>query len=227
MDNCLNHHLCVLHIFLKLTFYLSCHFFSFISTVCTKPTLTQQSEASTSAVQMLTVRHESKPAHHNTLITERVSYSHIVCLSRDFSTNIQDVFVVSRKWPNSKSIVISDISIQHYQNITVPRVWIALVSVKVTISSEKHAASVFRVKFFFLYDVDIWFLLDLVRLHLVHRKLLHYRRSWAIHLLPSELQISTRIHLYNHCPNYAVVTLRKCKSKLCIGLVGYKEYLCE
>jgi len=34
---------------------------SFISTVCTKPTLTQQSEAATTAVQMSTVRLESKP----------------------------------------------------------------------------------------------------------------------------------------------------------------------
>ena len=47
---------------------------------------------------------------------------------------------------------------------------------KVTISSKKHAASVVRVKFFYLYDVDIRFLLDLVRLHLVYLKLLHHRR---------------------------------------------------
>jgi len=126
------------------------------------------------AVQISTVRHESKPAHINSLITERLSYSHIVYLSRDFSTNIQDVFVVSRKWPNSKSIVTSDIITQQHQNITVLLVWIAVVSVKVTISSKKYAASVVRVKFFYLYDIDIRFLLELVYLHLVHRKLLHH-----------------------------------------------------
>ena len=36
-------------------------FTSFFSAVCTKPTLTQQSEASTTAVQMSTDRHESTP----------------------------------------------------------------------------------------------------------------------------------------------------------------------
>ena len=111
-------------------------------------------------VQMSTDRHESKPAHHNSLIIERLFYFRIVCLSRDFSTNIQDVFVFSRKRPNSQFIVTSDINTQQYQNITVPRVWIAVVSVKVTTSSEKHAASVVRVKVFCLYDVDIRFLLE-------------------------------------------------------------------
>jgi hypothetical protein len=60
--------------------------------------------------------------HHDSLIVDRLSYSHIVRLPREFSTNIQDVFVGSRKWPNSKSIVTSDIKIQHYQKITVRRV---------------------------------------------------------------------------------------------------------
>lgn len=42
--------------------FVSCALFSpFVSAVYTKPTLTQQSEASTTAVQMSTVRHESKP----------------------------------------------------------------------------------------------------------------------------------------------------------------------
>ena len=47
--------------FLNQPFVYRAIFSTFVSAVCTKPTLTQQSEASTTTVQMSTVRHESKP----------------------------------------------------------------------------------------------------------------------------------------------------------------------
>jgi len=174
-------------------------FLSFFSAVCTNQPWRSNPKSQQRQCRCPQLDTKWSQFRHNSLIIERLSYFHIVCLSRDFSTNIQDVFVVSRKWPNSQSFVTSDIIIQQYQNISVLRVWIALVSVKVAISSEKHAASVVRVNVFYHYAVDLRFLLELVYLHLVHLKLLHHVRSWTIHLQPSEPQISTRIDIYSHC----------------------------
>jgi galactose-1-phosphate uridylyltransferase len=63
-------------------------------------------------------------------------------------------------WPNSQSIVTSDIDTQQFQNITVLKVSIAVVSVKVVITSDKHAASVVRVKVLSFEGLDIRFLLE-------------------------------------------------------------------
>jgi hypothetical protein len=61
MDNYRDQNLCVLQILLKSTFCILCHFFIFRLNGLHYRTLTQDSEASTPAVQMSTVRHGSKP----------------------------------------------------------------------------------------------------------------------------------------------------------------------
>ena len=160
MDNCLDRHLCVLHIFLKSIYCLSCNFFIFRLLFALNELWHNNPNPQQRQCRCQQSDTKASQFHHNSLIIERLSYSHTVCLSRDFSTNIQNVFVVYRKRPNSQSIVTSDINIQQYQNITFLRAWIAVISMKVTISSEKHAAFVVGAKIFFLYDADIRLLLE-------------------------------------------------------------------
>jgi len=74
--------------FLNQPFVYRAIFSTFVSAVCTKPTLTQQSEASTTQCKCPQLDTKASQFHHNNLITWRLSYSHIVCLSRDFSANI-------------------------------------------------------------------------------------------------------------------------------------------
>jgi len=174
-------------------------FSSFFSAVCTEPTLTQQSEVSTTAVQMSTDRNEMKPIPSQQLnYWTSLLFPYRLCFKKFLHQHSGCLCCLQKvaKFPVRRHLGYQYPSISKYYS---PRVWIALVSVKVAISSEKHAASVVRVNVFYHYAVDLRFLLELVYLHLVHLKLLHHVRSWTIHLQPSEPQISTRIDIYSHC----------------------------